>query len=546
MCSTTLTVFADETQTAVYDSTDATSSSTVYQQVPLSLERAECYEVTLPRSITLDGSEDSSSEDYTITVNGEILSSHYVRVIPIGTATLTNEDGSKELTVNVTQTKRRWNSADLLSAAASDGSSTTGTIEVDNVQPGKWSGHINFRISLDDGGVYRNATCYDSAQLLGYDSNDNGVLDVSEMLDNPVSSGSPLGHTFSSNDTAFPKHCIRCDENIYALTSASDVLTLFSTYQVYYDTYKDVTFELYNDIDMNYETIYNTLGENAYKPFTSNFEGNGHTISNMHIYIKPDVNDTEYYAAVFGFCGSNFGQDIRNVVFKNLEIELEMNRFNYANLPCTLTSADNCTAYVGGLVAYAQTTLNLTNCHVYNERILIHDTGLVDLSIAPSATIYAAGLIGYSGVADSYIEECSVTGYFASRDITQDSGYLAGLANMNGIVGTVSCIQTYSAMTLTSLQFPANFKPLVNSNVELTDFLCMIASSFNFYDAELASPYISDTTVSGNTAIFGTGLTTEEMQSSSEILDGLNYGNDYTWVHDLEGIYGFYPYVKQT
>lgn len=157
-----------------YDSTVAGSSAKSYQSVPVELEKAEVYSVTLPKSVVLDGTEDSTSLNYNVTASGEISSVHYVRVIPLAGSKLYNEDETVSLDLNVTLDKHRWDNTEILTSSGSN--ATTGVMSVDSIEPGKWTGKIRFLVTLDDGGDWIAATCTKPATCIGYDTNDDGVL----------------------------------------------------------------------------------------------------------------------------------------------------------------------------------------------------------------------------------------------------------------------------------------------------------------------------------------------------------------------------------
>lgn len=167
-----------DTQTISYDSTQNNSAKSNVT-VDVDCEIAEIYEVVLPKQVTLDGSVESPTYEYTVNVKGEIGNGHYVRVIPLNGAKLS--DGYVTLDLSVTQGKRRWNSTEI--SADTVLNPTTGTMSAGELTPGVWSGKVNFLVTLDDGGTWIKSTCTTPAYCLGYDTNDNCVVDTSKNID---------------------------------------------------------------------------------------------------------------------------------------------------------------------------------------------------------------------------------------------------------------------------------------------------------------------------------------------------------------------------
>ena len=177
-CMCTVSVSATETQLIEYDSTQNEITSK-YVNVDVDAERAEIYAVTLPKRVTLDVVDDIATFNYDVGVVGEISSTHYVRVIPLDGVTMSN--GVTAVNLGVTQEKRRFNSDEVLTSTT-----TSGTMSVDGLEPGKYDGTVKFYVTLDDGGYWTAANCTEPAYCMGYDSNDNAKLDTEDTNNNGV------------------------------------------------------------------------------------------------------------------------------------------------------------------------------------------------------------------------------------------------------------------------------------------------------------------------------------------------------------------------
>ena len=99
------------------------------------------YKVTIPKVMVLKGQKDTSIE-YNVTVEGDIAGQELINVVPDETVVLstTNKDS---VTGNITQSKVKWAYADL-------GTTIKGKLSVEGLSAGKWSGSMNFTISMNN------------------------------------------------------------------------------------------------------------------------------------------------------------------------------------------------------------------------------------------------------------------------------------------------------------------------------------------------------------------------------------------------------------
>ena len=99
------------------------------------------YKVTIPKVMVLKGAKDTSIE-YNVTVEGDIAGQEVINVVPDETVIL-NSVNKNSVIGNITQSKVKWAYADL-------GTTTKGNLSVEGLSAGKWSGSMNFTISMDN------------------------------------------------------------------------------------------------------------------------------------------------------------------------------------------------------------------------------------------------------------------------------------------------------------------------------------------------------------------------------------------------------------
>ena len=114
-------------------------------------EIGESYTVTIPKTITLDGTTKSGS--YTVNVVGDIEGSKSVSVVPDASFKM-SQTGKDDVTASITQAKNKFytaNSTHQLEATEENfGKDVTGTITASALTAGAWNGTFNFNIALNE------------------------------------------------------------------------------------------------------------------------------------------------------------------------------------------------------------------------------------------------------------------------------------------------------------------------------------------------------------------------------------------------------------
>lgn len=181
-------------------------------------------------------------------------------------------------------------------------------------------------------------------------------------------------------------------EDPYRITNVNELQLLGSL-----PSYWDRHYRLESNIDLNElgTTPYNIIGRSAILPFSGVFDGNGHTISNLHNAV------TNTYVGIFGYASGNLA-GIKNVIIS------AANMTNSGVVTGCLVgylaegSVDNCCSLggrispnsAGGLVGICDYGI-IQNCHSSTE-------------IHASDASYAGGLVGKNS--NGLIENCYATG----------------------------------------------------------------------------------------------------------------------------------------
>lgn len=99
------------------------------------------YKVTIPKVIVLKGQKDTSIE-YNVTVEGDIAGQEIISVIPDESVAL-SADNKDDVIGTIAQNKTKWTYDDL-------GNVGKGVLSVNGLSAGKWSGNMNFNISVEN------------------------------------------------------------------------------------------------------------------------------------------------------------------------------------------------------------------------------------------------------------------------------------------------------------------------------------------------------------------------------------------------------------
>lgn len=493
-----------------YDSTTEGSVASGYQYVPVELAKAETYTVTLPKSIVLDGSNESVTMDYTVNTVGAIGTTHYVRVIPMSGAKLYNEDGTVALDLDVTLDKKRWTDSEVVNDSGAN--ETTGTMTVDNITPGTWVGQIRFYVTLDDGGCWTAATCTEPAKCIGYDTNDNGVIDEDEKLETPITKGKVLGHKFATGSTAFPDTCERCKKTVFAI-STPEQLTAFRDAVNTGNKFAGATITLNADIDMS-ETPWETGIGKYYNSFAGIFDGNGYTISNLKITRTVSSANGDVCCGFFNYLNDT---TLCNVTFKDCSVDF--------------TSTSAAESHVAVVVGQTWSDANIVNVHVYNSNINIDVAKSVDSGI----------IVGVVNNAGTVIKNCGAINdsiYATSADTDSGGIYIAGFVGCSRQTTKVSNSICNVTCTVGGTRYYStgniyNTYGSVGTAINCVEITTGTIPSSN----QIYGSYTEATYTNCLRAI------ADECKTQAAI-DILNTDNDYVWVLDLENSNDGYPLIK--
>ena len=122
------TLAADASVTTV----DVTQAGT--QTATVTYTQDSAFTVTIPKSITLSSAK---------TATYDIKKSEKITVTPDATVSMTDANGKDAVDVTITQAEKEF-AADNVNAT--EGSSTTGSVDGSNLTAGSWSGTLNFAI----------------------------------------------------------------------------------------------------------------------------------------------------------------------------------------------------------------------------------------------------------------------------------------------------------------------------------------------------------------------------------------------------------------
>lgn len=523
-------IFA-ETQEINYNSKAEGAEATTVQSVQVDVEKAEIYSVTLPKSIVLEGDKDSPSYTYSVEVRGEISNRNYVRVIPLDGCYVETEDGfTQDLTV--AQEKCKWSATEVLA-----GDTQTGTCTAVDLQPGKYTGTIQFFISLDDGYFYKAATCTTGKLRYAQDINDNGLLDTGEELATPVVVSKPLGHTYDGEHT-FGYVCTRCQQTAYEI-STPDELVAFSSAVNGGKTFANETVRVVNDIDMytlTSVTPFTPIGTKSV-PFSGTFDGCGHTIKGFAQFSKgisvyDDVNSP--VTNTFGLfnCAGN-GAVIKNLSLTDSNAQVTITTTNS-------TYASSRTLSIALLVGKTTQGITIDNCRIKNFTLAVNTN-----------CYYASGapFVGTVMAKDSYLNTSSDSVTINNSCVTSSTITFDATSNGNNLNSVNQC----------KLSGRSRYEPVLIMRNSYSDFIstykCTKSVTLNKYITDgksstslvnficlenLPFTYTYDTTYTP-TIVNCIDLTDEELKSQTGV-DLLNTGyENAVWKLDLENQNDGYP-----
>lgn len=202
------------------------------------------------------------------------------------------------------------------------------------------------------------------------------------------------------------------------------------------NTFAGETVELTADIDLNSEE-WTPIG-NAGNTFQGNFNGNGHTISNLKVNLPTSEN--------VGFFGTTKNGTVKNLNFHNADIKGSLNvgvvagtpyTTSYSNITVTGNVEVNGFAYVGGMFGkngYADLTDLTMNAN----------SGSYVKADSQGYRSYVGGIIGFMGEGNQTV--MNVTSNINVIGSTCDVGGIAGIAHYGNKFVNVTC--TANTITL--------------------------------------------------------------------------------------------------
>lgn len=307
------------------------------------------------------------------------------------------------------------------------------------------------------------------------------------------------------------------------------------------NTCQGTSFTLTADIDLKDEENWTPIGNNQ-KQFRGNFDGQGHTISNLK--ISSTVSDV----GLFGVVMEN---TIKNLTIKDAEVTVTGGYYagiliGYTNTKITI---DNChvtgnssvtavgSQHVGGLIGYVSQNITMSRCSSnanvtadsymggligfisggYNRNAeakiyASYSTG--DLKITASKDARAGGLIGYSNSLGATISGCYTTCTFSGNTTTTE--YIGKL------VGDVEGYESYPAKS-------------IMSNCASTDNACRLVGFTNEYSTNTLTNCngSTDATYTGSVTASGIyGIVTASSDASFTGGDGTTYNVKDCWTNN--------------
>ena len=202
--------------------------------------------------------------------------------------------------------------------------------------------------------------------------------------------------------------------NPYKIRTVEDFADLKNDLTAYYS--------LEADIDLSSVASWNPIGTNT-TPFSGNFNGNNHTISNL------TINDSANYRGLFGYSSG----EIKNLKLNNISVKggsnyvgglagVSIGTISGCGIESGTVTGSN--SSVGGLVGY-------TNSNISNSYSKANVTG----------SNYIGGLAGYA-TGNSNITKCYATGNVAGS--ANGVGGLIGQAYSQNLAGAMNINECYA------------------------------------------------------------------------------------------------------
>jgi len=199
--------------------------------------------------------------------------------------------------------------------------------------------------------------------------------------------------------------------------------------------YSGKSFKMTIDVDLNSE-LWTPIGKTSTNCFSGNFDGNGHTVSNL--FINSSILQ---YAGLFGY--------VKNATISNIGI--------IGSWSITCKSSYSTSRYVGGITgfAYSSSFINCYNCQAISSTV----------NSSTFQDCYVGGIVGYASLSSLFVN-CYNTGVIygeAYSNITASSSNPLNNVNcaicyVGGIVGYIS-----NSVNLTNCHNTGNIKGVTTS-----------------------------------------------------------------------------------
>jgi hypothetical protein len=151
-----------------------TTTETGTQNSVVKYDQASAFTVTIPKSIALSSSK---SAEYTVKVQGDVIGNEIITVTPDASVILSDSNGKYPVTGDITQEKTEFSSTEV--NARSGGGTAAGSILVNNLTSGDWSGNFKFVIGTNQIG---NGTAITSENLATYGIETTGDVVIPEYV----------------------------------------------------------------------------------------------------------------------------------------------------------------------------------------------------------------------------------------------------------------------------------------------------------------------------------------------------------------------------
>ncbi len=224
-----------------------------------------------------------------------------------------------------------------------------------------------------------------------------------------------------------------------------------------YSNYNSKYFVLTSDIDWENEPW---LPIGGYTPFSGNFDGGNHTVSN--------VNCTLTEMGHMGFFAYLSGATVKNLYIENAS-------FKHDAVSLT-SSGGTANPGIGGVAGTITAGTTLTN---------VHFNGTITVTANANDNSYVGGIVGFaSGTSTNALFGCSTTGTINA--VKRYTGGLVGLAWCNNTSPTVMTISgCYSAMDITNLSKESETGGLVGGISTIAE----VSISSSHFAGTTSSPY---------------------------------------------------------